>query len=71
MRGTPPKGHPERWLLTLMSLAVCFTLAGCRTPAGSDKNTEPRESPAAKFSRWMDSLRDDRAMEVERHMNEK
>jgi hypothetical protein len=56
-------------LLWVISIAACLALASCRLLAPRDKSSNSPKADSTKASRWTGQLRDERAIEVERHMN--
>jgi hypothetical protein len=69
MRNKQKNASHVRWLLSVISIAACLPLASCRLFAPHDKTSDVGKADGTKVSRWIGQLRDERALEVERHMN--
>jgi hypothetical protein len=69
MRKKPQNVPWPRRLPLVISIAACLSLAGCRLFAPRDESPDDDTSSSTKFFRWFEQLRDERALEVERHMS--
>lgn len=69
MRNKLQKVHRVQWLLSVIAITACLPLASCRLFAPRDKSSDAGTADSTKPSRWIGQFRDERALEVERHMN--
>jgi uncharacterized membrane protein YdfJ with MMPL/SSD domain len=69
MRNKLQKVHRVRWLMLVISIAACLPLGGCKLFAPHDKSSDTGKADNTKASRWNGQFRDERALEVERHMS--
>ncbi|HEY2838320.1 MAG TPA: hypothetical protein VGJ26_04180 [Pirellulales bacterium] len=70
MRNDPQNSRRARSLLAGILIAACLSLAGCRQWATHDKASDAAKvQNPKKFN--LDSLRDERAVAVERHLDNK
>jgi hypothetical protein len=69
MRDELNKVHRLRWILPVILLAACLPSASCRPFAPREKSSDAGKANSTKAFPWND-LRDERAVEIERHMNE-
>jgi hypothetical protein len=67
MRNDLHRGGSPRWL-SLTLVAACVLMSGCRLFAPRDDSDSAKSADAKKTSLWNRPLRDERALEVERHL---
>ena len=67
MRNDLQRGGSPRWL-SLTLVTACVLMSGCKLFAPRDDSDSAKSADAKKTSLWNRPLRDERALEVERHL---